>query len=605
MKLLRLALLALLIASPAQAQWQTPQHSIPIGQGAGVTGFQAALPGAAGVPLVSNGASVDPSFAPAQNAGIAPGAANTMKGSLNGSTTSDLAITSCTLAYQITQWISGTGWQCGILPILPSRAVAVTLNLSAFSSVHTLGYAVPGDGGEATFQNIATAPFLDTIVSTGTVSANGTSGCTNGTDFGVQFSGGTGALFEATVTVAGGVVTLIQQTGVSPGYTVGNVLTAAVGASPGGIAGCTGAVTWTITGLVVSSGSFSDTASNHWQIVMPAAGIDARAFGVKFDYTQAGGDALATDNYANFVNVYNFAGAQLGGIFARGGTVGGHVLLARGGAMFCGGGNKALMQPYGVTVTGQGDMATVLKPCDAWGTSANMYELCNSQSHLSCFQTMFESAQIFVTITQEFGSSAVQSLATVFSNNCQQENCGLRNAQIFSSACRQAYMLTNGYGGASFIDALNAVSLVGGVSNANCGGNASPLMSINVPGAAVTVNKLTLSALSASFGGPRTNGLAVSGGLVEIHGLTSENVTTPGTQNITGSLEVGSVWLQDIVGDQGCVWFWTLASTNTPNNFAVAGPMRVNSCTSGIVANGQPGGSSMTAPQVLPKNFNP
>lgn len=53
---------ALVAASPAVAQWQTPTHSVPIGQGAGVTGFGNAAPGGVGGVLTSNGAAVDPSF---------------------------------------------------------------------------------------------------------------------------------------------------------------------------------------------------------------------------------------------------------------------------------------------------------------------------------------------------------------------------------------------------------------------------------------------------------------------------------------------------------------------------------------------------------------
>ncbi|WP_456662965.1 hypothetical protein [Bradyrhizobium sp. LB13.1] len=75
------------------------------------------------------------------NTKLAPGAANTLKGSLDGITTSDLAIASCSALYNFTQWVSGTGWQCGINPVLPSRAIAATLNLSAFTSITTLGYS--------------------------------------------------------------------------------------------------------------------------------------------------------------------------------------------------------------------------------------------------------------------------------------------------------------------------------------------------------------------------------------------------------------------------------------------------------------------------------
>lgn len=57
-------LLSFLTLPPALAQWQTSNHSVPIGRGAGATGFGSAAPGTAGLPLVSNGAGVDPSFRP-------------------------------------------------------------------------------------------------------------------------------------------------------------------------------------------------------------------------------------------------------------------------------------------------------------------------------------------------------------------------------------------------------------------------------------------------------------------------------------------------------------------------------------------------------------
>lgn len=63
MKMFRLFAVAIsLLASPALAQWQTPNHSVPIGRGAGVTGFGNAVPGTAGLPFVSNGPGADPSF---------------------------------------------------------------------------------------------------------------------------------------------------------------------------------------------------------------------------------------------------------------------------------------------------------------------------------------------------------------------------------------------------------------------------------------------------------------------------------------------------------------------------------------------------------------
>lgn len=65
------------IACPAAAQWQTPDHSVPIGNGAGVTGFNSAGPCAAGIPLVGNGSTTDPSCQQIVAAGIANNAVTT------------------------------------------------------------------------------------------------------------------------------------------------------------------------------------------------------------------------------------------------------------------------------------------------------------------------------------------------------------------------------------------------------------------------------------------------------------------------------------------------------------------------------------------------
>lgn len=56
--------LALLYATgtPVFAQWQVPDHSVPVGRGGGSSGFKFAAPGTATQPLISNGASSDPSF---------------------------------------------------------------------------------------------------------------------------------------------------------------------------------------------------------------------------------------------------------------------------------------------------------------------------------------------------------------------------------------------------------------------------------------------------------------------------------------------------------------------------------------------------------------
>lgn len=68
MKMLRLSLfalaLSLIFSMPVFAQWQTPLHSVPIGLGAGTTGFTSASPTVAGQVFMDNGPTADPSFRP-------------------------------------------------------------------------------------------------------------------------------------------------------------------------------------------------------------------------------------------------------------------------------------------------------------------------------------------------------------------------------------------------------------------------------------------------------------------------------------------------------------------------------------------------------------
>lgn len=84
----RVALLAafFVACSPAAAQWQTQNHSVPIGRGASATGFKSVAPGTSGLPFVSQGANADPAFGALSNSGLAQMPANTVKCNPTGST---------------------------------------------------------------------------------------------------------------------------------------------------------------------------------------------------------------------------------------------------------------------------------------------------------------------------------------------------------------------------------------------------------------------------------------------------------------------------------------------------------------------------------------
>lgn len=64
MKKFLLAALLFLAAAPAFGQWQTPNHSVPVGRGPGVTGFNSVGPCAAGHTLEWGTTTIDPACAP-------------------------------------------------------------------------------------------------------------------------------------------------------------------------------------------------------------------------------------------------------------------------------------------------------------------------------------------------------------------------------------------------------------------------------------------------------------------------------------------------------------------------------------------------------------
>lgn len=164
-----LALLALLIAAPAAAQ-QVQIHSVPIGKGGGVSGFNAAVPGASGMPLVSQGAAADPAFGTIGNSGLTPGAADTYKGSLNGSTVADVALPSCTAVNSALRYTLGSGPTCGAISVTTGFDMPINLGLSASASGGALTLnLVQASSAAPTANNPVLVPFRSTTATLGTV----------------------------------------------------------------------------------------------------------------------------------------------------------------------------------------------------------------------------------------------------------------------------------------------------------------------------------------------------------------------------------------------------------------------------------------------------
>jgi hypothetical protein len=219
MKMFRsVAVAGFLLASvlPAAAQWQTQNHSVPLGRGNGVTGFGAAVPSTAGVPLVSQGASADPAFSPVTDNGILSGGADTYKGSLNGSNTVDVAFPPCS-GNKALQYTSGSGPTCATIAALTGFDQPTNIGLAAGAAGNALTISLTAANGSAlsstnaaialfrspfslpagtAVQATVTAPLSITIPSGATL------GTSNGVPFRIwvflDFNGGTPALGVAT-----------------------------------------------------------------------------------------------------------------------------------------------------------------------------------------------------------------------------------------------------------------------------------------------------------------------------------------------------------------------------------------------------------------------
>lgn len=142
MKKIISAVVAILVLSgQAYAQWQVPDHAVPIGRGAGATGFKSAAPSALGRCLKDTGASTDPAFklcevsiadyGAAADASCANAAANTT--AIQAAFTAATAVyvpegTFCTAALSIPNTlkrIRGSG---------PSSALKASGTITAFSA---------------------------------------------------------------------------------------------------------------------------------------------------------------------------------------------------------------------------------------------------------------------------------------------------------------------------------------------------------------------------------------------------------------------------------------------------------------------------------------
>ncbi|MCK1672792.1 hypothetical protein [Bradyrhizobium sp. 150] len=307
-------------------------------------------------------------------------------------------------------------------PIVASRALAQTLNLSSFAGLVTAGYTTAGDGGGATFKNVGSAPFRDSQVNSVTISGAGT-GCTPGTYYGYSPTGGLGSGLEGIVTIGvGGTMTAFTSTGTGGGgYGVGNVLTFTA-PSPA-VPGCSVQPSLTVAGVTSPLASFSDAVGNHWQIV-PSAGsgdINIRQFGAVQNYVRATGDAGATNDGGPIQACLRFA--SVGSWFQDAGGYGGGVCVVPSGAsLVCNG----LTVPAYVTLRGTTRGGSVLKQCDSDNVSStNFITLGDPQNHHNAFDAILKDLVLF-------GGGSTPGTAFMVYSNSTQSAYTLDNVAIYS-----------------------------------------------------------------------------------------------------------------------------------------------------------------------------
>jgi hypothetical protein len=570
------AISASFFIAPTQAQ--TPgavtNHAFAIGKGAGTTGYGSVLCSSAQVPVgqtsadpqcktlsgdVTNDANGVTAIGAnkATNAKINPGAANTVKGTVDGLVTSDLAVASCSALYSVTQWVTGTGWQCGINPVLPSRAVAATLNLSAFTSVKTLGYATAGDGGEATFLNRTTTPFRDSFVTAISITGNGTSGCTNGTYRNKQPSGGTGTGIILNMVVSGNVVTsaTIEEWG-GNGYTAADVLTTTV-------TGCSTSVTLSVTTVSTPTCSFSDSTGNHLQIIYSGSSpfLNPKQCGAKFDY--AGTDGSATNDFTAIQNTISYCADIHSPTIDGGGSAGCRIMLPPGNAMICGG--VPLNVPQGVSIEGVNMWGSTIKICAAWGSSANFMNICDPDTQASCFSSYLRNFTLYAPFTLD-GSSGVSA---IYSNSIQQVDV-IDRVAVYAGR-RRCITLETGYGGAALLGIQNFECTPGDTSTTNVG------MLINYGTTIVTMRNVHVET-----SGPNTmSGITINGGFVNLIGFHTEGISTGIEVNITGSIANGFAKLDTLTGGASCTNL-VLKQGGSVNNTVYVSSLTQNGCTNSI-----------------------
>jgi hypothetical protein len=491
------------------------------------------------------------------------GAANTIFGTLNGTTKTNIAVPACATALQYT---AGVGFTCASASesaaVIPSRASAITLDLSSYTAVQTQGYATPGDGGGATFVKIGSGTqFKDSFITAGSLTSGGVT-CPNGSYTGVQLVQGTGRGAYASVTVAGTVVTAVTLTAAGNQYTVGDVLT-------GGL-GCGTDWTWTVSAVSTPLASFTDAAGNKWQyLVNGGSFVDPRAFGAKFDCTSVGltCDATATDDFASIQAALFFANYH-GSSTLNSDTPTGYstrVVLPFGSAKVCVSGTafSTLVVPDSVVLEGQAKFGSWLKQCDSDGAADYFVTLGWPQKTLACFGPQLRNMGLYAGT-----GNANHEVAMIFTN-CAQQGIAINDVAVYS-IFRMCLRANTGWGGASDFT-LNGLEC-----NINYQApNQTEIIEVNYNGATIKLHDIILE--SGSNISIRGISIINVGGTVNIQNFHAEQISLPIWFNAVSPSTVGVVAM-GLTGGNGCSSLVTRVGGSVANRITLGTAVKA-ACT--------------------------